>query len=248
MKKELTDKQISKFQKNINNLLHSKNITHGLARSLRQLSKELILYKNHLNGVKIIKSSKNELFNKEKIQIGGGGHILEDYLNIDIVPPADLIWDVRENIPLKTECSKHIFCEHFLEHIDYPISVKKFINECYRILSPGGQLIIGVPNSELIINNYLKKNYKFYKKMFKSWYSKRNCLNHFNTYIDLLNYHFRDQDDDQKYTPHLWAYDYEKLESLLKEANFLKIKPWKFNKIIANPKRKWGSIYIIATK
>ena len=80
------------------------------------------------------------------------------------------------------------------------------------------------------------------------WYSKRNCLVDFNTDIDLLNYHFRDQDDDPKYNPHLWAYDFDKLNSLLKNAGFKSVNRWQFDSTIANPKRQWGSIYVIATK
>jgi hypothetical protein len=41
--------------------------------------------------------------------------------------------------------------------------------------------------------------------------AKRNCLADLNTYLDPVNYVFCDQDDDDKYTPHLWAYDYDKL-------------------------------------
>lgn len=75
-----------------------------------------------------------------------------------------------------------------------------------------------------------------------------NCLKDFNTYIDLLNYHFRDQDDDFKYNPHFWAYDFEKLKSMLLSAGFKKVIRWKFDKKIANPQRKFGSIYLRATK
>jgi len=80
------------------------------------------------------------------------------------------------------------------------------------------------------------------------WYGKRNCLGDFNTYIDLVNYVFRDQDDNKKYTPHLWSYDFEKLQSLMIECGFLKVERWKFDPTIAQSKREWGSIYIIATK
>lgn len=64
----------------------------------------------------------------------------------------------------------------------------------------------------------------------------------------MLNYHFRDQNNSDKYNPHLWAYDYEKFISLLKEGGFKKIDKWRFNKKIANPKRKFGSLYVIAIK
>ena len=151
-------------------------------------------------------------------------------------------------MPFEDNCSEFIFSEHFLEHVDYPISAKKIIGECFRILKKGGKIVVGVPDSEKMITNYFFRNNRFYKKLIKNWYSKRNFLADINTYIDLLNYHFRDQDDDKKYNSHFWAYDYEKLHSVLKEKGFLEIEKWNFDKKIANPKRKFGSLYVIATK
>jgi hypothetical protein len=78
--------------------------------------------------------------------------------------------------------------------------------------------------------------------------AKRNCLADLNTYLDPVNYVFCDQDDDDKYTPHLWAYDYDKLADLFIQAGFSNTEPWTFDPDIANPKRQWGSVYIIATK
>lgn len=227
-------------------LLQSPDCTHGLGRVIRLLKKEITLYQNFQLG-------KNQLQNLDtkkikKVQIGGGGHKLDGFLNIDIVPPADLLWDIREGIPLRDNSCELIFSEHFFEHIDYPKSAKKFIGECFRILGMDGQIIIGVPDSEMATKAYLTRDEKYKKHIMENWYSKRNCLGDFNTYIDILNYHFRDQDDDEKYNPHCWSYDHEKLVSLLENAGFSKITPWKFDPSIANPKRQWGSIYITGFK
>lgn len=237
---------IKKIEKIINKLIFDQFITHGLKLSLKKTLKEIKLYKNHIYRLKKLNKINN--LNTTKIQIGGGKRILKGYLNIDIVSPADFIWDVREGFPFKNKCSEFIFSEHFIEHIDYPISAKKFIAECYRILKSGGRLIIGVPDSELVIKNYYKRNKTFYKKMIKNWYSKRNFILHINTYIDLLNYNFRDQDDSDKYNPHLWAYDYEKIISLLNMGGFRRVNKWKFDKKIANSKRRFGSVYLEGIK
>jgi len=244
-KKSLKIKSFENLYNNVNDLIKDPSITHGLKRSLRRLLKELMIFFNHKSGSK---TWDNEKKNYEKIQIGGGKHILSDFLNIDIFPPADLIYDVREGIPIDSDSVKFIFSEHFLEHIDYPTSVIKFINECYRILKEDGEIVIGVPNGASILKAYARGDKKYYNSMIKKWYAKRNCLKYFNTYIDLVNYHFRDQDDDNKYTPHLWAYDFDKLKSLFYNVGFKSVKKWKFNSKIANPKRYFGSIYIIAKK
>jgi len=225
-------------------------VTYGVKRELKKLLKEIPLFFNHLEGSSQLRRGclKKKIARFKKVQVGGGKHTLSGFLNIDILPPADLIYDVREGLPLEDESVEFIFNEHFLEHIDYPRSVKKFVKECYRVLRPKGKLVIGVPDSELVIKKYLERDRRFYKEMIKRWYAKRDCIDHFNTYIDLVNYHFRDQDDSDKYTPHLWSYDFEKLEDLLKSVGFSEVKKWRFDSSIANPERKWGSLYIVAIK
>lgn len=243
----MTEEKLTQLQQEVEGLLQNHNPTHGLARVLRLLVKEISLAKNHIQGLRDWEKNKDK-FNTTKIQLGGGKHTLEGYLNIDIVPPADLVCDVREGIPLDDSCSEFIFTEHFFEHVDYPISSKKVISEVFRLLKPGGQVVLGVPDSELVAKSYVNKDKEFYDRALSTWYANRDCLEHFNTYIDLLNYHFRDQDDDEKYNPHYWGYDFEKLESLFMNAGFSKVEKWKFDPSIANPKREWGSIYVIATK
>lgn len=240
-------KKISKIKDESNTLLRDDQVTHGLKRALRNLLKEISIYENHIKGKKRWEREK-EKHSFDNIQIGGGKNTLKGFFNIDIVPPADLIYDVREGIPLEDNCSNFIFSEHFLEHVDYFISAKRIVKDCYRILKPGGKIVIGVPDSGLAIEKYHSKDPAFYKEVIEKWYSKRDFLDHINTYIDLLNYHFRDQDDSEKYNPHLWSYDYEKLESILKEFGFKDIKRWNFDKSIANPKREFGSVYVVGTK
>jgi SAM-dependent methyltransferase len=236
-------KNIKNFEKGIDFLYSSKYSTHGLRKSLRSLRKELVLFKNHVNAKRIQVRSKNL-----NVQIGGGVHCLKDFINIDIFPPADIIFDLREKIPLTSGSVKFLFSEHFLEHIDYPVSVKKFISESYRVLKKGGKIVVGVPDAERIINAYAKHDKKKIHEYITTWYKNRDNLEHFNTSIDVLNYHLRDQDDSDSYTPHLWGYDHEKMTSLFKSVGYKKIKKWKFDSKIANPKRKFGSVYIEAVK
>lgn len=237
-------KKIKNLEKLTEDLLAKKGVTYGMKRALRCLKKEISLYKNHINGSNFKRINPS----RKKIQIGGGSHTLKGFLNIDIISPADLIYDVREGLPLTDSSIDFIFCEHFLEHIDYPVSVKEFVKECLRILKEDGQLVIGVPDGELIMKKYIEKDKEFFTEMIKRWYGNRDCLEHFNTYIDLVNYHFRDQKDSQKYTPHLWTYDFEKLKSLLENVGFSGVSRWTFNPEIANPKRKWASIYVVGKK
>ncbi|MFI5758665.1 class I SAM-dependent methyltransferase [Streptomyces sp. NPDC051569] len=220
--------------------------THGLARSLRAAAKEIELHQHHRAGRSACPTGRIDDA-PTRVQIGGGTHRIDGFFNIDAVPPADLLWDVREGIPLRDAGVELLFSEHFLEHIDYPRSAKHYAREAFRVLMPGGRLITGVPDAGFVLGQYPAPP-EHSAEMIDRWYAKRDCRGDINTYLDLINYVFRDQDDDPVYHAHYWAYDHEKLVQLFGEAGFTTVEPWTFDPSLANPKRRWGSAYVVATK
>ncbi|MGI8310710.1 class I SAM-dependent methyltransferase [Saccharopolyspora hattusasensis] len=240
----MAEAKIEEVERVLKGLLHEWNVTHGLARSVRSALKEIELFRNHaesraanFDGVPV----------QTRVQIGGGAHRLPGFFNIDIVPPTDLIWDVREGIPLPSGTTEFVFSEHFLEHIDYPTSVKNYVAEVHRILVEGGQVVTGVPDGDVVLRGYYERDLGLLSEMRERWFGRRDNF-HCDTYIDLVNYVFRDQDDSAKYTPHLWAYDFDKLVSLFEEAGFRHVERWPFDPSIANPDREWASLYVRAIK
>ncbi|MEU6973517.1 methyltransferase domain-containing protein [Kitasatospora aureofaciens] len=240
------DQQIADLLAQLDQALDSPATTHGLARTLRAAVKEVELHCHHRASVAALPDGVLKP-GPTKVQIGGGGHRIDGFFNIDIVPPADLLWDVREGIPLADASAETIFSEHFLEHIDYPRSAKFYAREAHRVLASGGQLITGVPDAAFVLNKYPARPDQA-TEMIARWYAKRQCRGDINTYLDLINYVFRDQDDDPTYNPHYWAYDHEKLAQLFTEAGFRTVRPWIFDPTMANPKRQWASVYVVATK
>lgn len=220
--------------------------THGLARTLRAAAKEIELHRYHRASREAWPNGRIDE-TPTKVHIGGGSHRIDGFYNIDAVPPADLLWDVREGIPLHDATVRFLFSEHFLEHIDYPRSAKHYARESYRVLVPGGQLVTGVPDAGYVLSQYPAGPERA-TQMIERWYAKRSCRDDINTFLDLINYVFRDQDDDPTYHPHYWAYDHEKLVQLFTEAGFTTVNPWPFDPALANPKRQWASIYVVATK
>jgi predicted SAM-dependent methyltransferase len=227
-------------------LLEDSTTTHGLARSLRTVAKELKIHRHHRASLSD-RPDRRVAERPENVQIGGGTRRIPGFYNIDAVPPAELVWDVREGIPLHDATVELLFSEHFLEHIDYPRSAKYYAREAYRVLSPGGKVITGVPDAAYVLSRYPAPPEQA-NLMISRWYANRNCLGDFNTFLDLINYVFRDQDDDPKYTPHLWAYDAEKLTELFSAAGFATVEPWPFDPRLAAPERRWASVYVVATK
>ena len=243
---DATSSDLDQVARQIAALLQQPSTTHGLARALRAAEKELELHRTHAASQKAWPNGRIDDA-PARVQIGGGAHRIDGYFNIDVVPPADLLWDVREGVPLHDSTVDVLFSEHFLEHIDYPRSAKHYAREAHRVLAPGGRLITGVPDAAFVLSQYPKGTADS-DEMIRTWYGKRDCLGDINTHLDLINYVFRDQDDDPTYHPHFWAYDHEKLVQLFSEAGFATVEPWDFDPQLANPKRQWGSVYVVATK
>lgn len=216
---------------------------YGLNLALNNVIKEYEIYEKH----ELRKRTPLSNLDDVKIQIGNGSNVLNEFINIDIVEPADIIFDVREGVPVCNGVAKQVFAEHFLEHLDYPRSAFYFIKECYRILKNGGECIIGIPDTELVIKNYVNRDKYFLEDLKYNEYSKRINFE-LDTYIDLVNYHLRDQQFDMKYSPHYWGYDFEKLSTMLKKIGFISVEKWSPDRDMCNPKRIKNSLYVIAKK
>ena len=185
----------------------------------------------------------------KNIQFGCGNHHLKDYINVDIIMPADVIWDIRENVPFEDNSINKIFSEHMLEHIDYPISVNNFLSECYRILKDGGEFIVGIPDCSFPLEDIQNNSNENLKKAIEEWYKKReDVTDNMKNSIDYLNYVMRDQLFHEKYHAHFWGYTYENLSQLLEKHGFKNIEVWNVDMNIINPKRLWGTLYIRGTK
>ncbi|WP_333770729.1 class I SAM-dependent methyltransferase [Streptomyces sp. IBSBF 2435] len=234
------------FAHRLRALLADPATPHGLARTLRATAKELDLAAHHRAGRAAWPDGRID-GTPGTVQIGGGAHRIDGFFNIDAIPPADLVWDVREGIPLHDASVRFLFSEHFLEHLDYPRSAQHFAREAHRVMAPGGRLVTGVPDAAHVLGPYPAPAAEA-AEMIDRWYAHRTCREDIATYLDLINYVFRDQDDDPTYNPHYWAYDFDKLVQLFTQAGFTRVEPWAFDPAIANPKREWASVYVVATK
>ncbi len=90
-----------------------------------------------------------------RLNMGCGDTKKKDYINIDISDKCnpDVVWDIR-NTPFPDEWlgAERIEADNIFEHIEAETLIK-VINECNRILKPGGELWIRVP--ELRENNLM---------------------------------------------------------------------------------------------
>jgi len=240
-------KQLDEFTKKI---LKNKELKPAFYVTLLQLQKDTKAALSFWGSMRINKTQKNKfiIVGSDKLQIGSGKRHIPGFVNLDIFSPADIIWDCRYGLPFEDNTFSFIFSEHFFEHLDFPISVKNVLQDIHRTLKPGGEVVVGVPDGGKVIKAYCGRNKKFLNTLKRQAYSKRQPPVEIHGDIDLVNYLFRDQSENPNYTIHYWAYDKNSLESVLRSVGFRKVERYRFDSRYCNPKRKFFTLYLKATK
>lgn len=92
--------------------------------------------KKHKNGI-------DKPFKIIKLDLGcGQSKTSPDFIGVDFVkvPGVDVVHDLTKfPYPFKDNSVTEIFSSHFVEHLD-GFERAKFMDECYRILIPGGKM------------------------------------------------------------------------------------------------------------
>jgi len=94
-----------------------------------------------------------------KLNLGSGKKRIEGFTNVDILPwdgNTDILWDLT-NVPYRfvTEPVEEIVAIEVLEHISFRDTMK-VLKEWYRILKPGGRLVVQVPDCGKMMEYYTK--------------------------------------------------------------------------------------------
>ena len=91
------------------------------------------------------------------INIGCGNRYHSDWINIDIKSkdPNVIEYNILKGIPFEDDSLDVVYHSHVLEHFTKENGMR-FINECYRVLKPGGIIRVVVPDLEGIIKEYQK--------------------------------------------------------------------------------------------
>ena len=210
--------------------------TRGLRRSLEVIIQELQLNIRHLRGT--VRARAFEKKRGLKLNIGCGSNRKEGWVNIDLGSHADLTLDLRESLPFLTNSCHMIYSEHFLEHLDYPEPTVSFISECFRVLEPGGEFSLGVPDTEWPILEYAGQREEGYFQFVKKRWHPVWC----ETEMEHLNYHFRMGND------HRFAYDFKTIEKLLVKGGFEHVHCREFNQDLDTQDRAVGTLYVTAMK
>jgi len=94
----------------------------------------------------------------KKLNLGCGNKILDGYINVDAVKleNVDEVFNLYD-VPYKDNSISSIYCEHALEHTSLE-QAKTAIKEWFRVLKPGCELQLFIPDLELCCKGYLEAN------------------------------------------------------------------------------------------
>lgn len=79
-----------------------------------------------------------------------------EWINLDYVPadPSIIQANLLQALPFATDSIDVVYSSHFLEHIPRNC-VPSFLDECFRVLKPGGLLRLVLPDLEEMARSYL---------------------------------------------------------------------------------------------
>jgi predicted SAM-dependent methyltransferase len=92
-----------------------------------------------------------------RVNLGCGSVFHPDWINLDSIPVSDLVrrWDIRKPLPFESGEVDVCYASHVLEHL-LRSNARGFLQECHRVLAPGGVMRLAVPDLECIASTYLR--------------------------------------------------------------------------------------------
>lgn len=159
-----------------------------------------------------------------KLHIGCGPGHLEGWVNID-VHPAPLAMNVQWGLPFADRSVERVFVSHLLEHLYFPNDATKFLGELKRVLAPGGQVRIVVPDVEQCIEAYASRDASFFasrRETWEWWPENPTRLE------DFLAYAGAGPDPGYLFEAHKFGYDFETLGKLLADCGFTHVRRSEF--------------------
>jgi predicted SAM-dependent methyltransferase len=143
------------------------------------------------------------------LHLGCGPKYLPGFVNIDanLFNKIDLWLDVRNGLPFPSNSVDSIYSTHMFEHF-YPDEVDLLLQDCQRVLKPGGGIRLIVPNLESAIQAYTGRQSAWFDDSFPRHFDSLG--GRFSNFIFC---------DGQ----HRTAFDFTHLDEVLRRAGFREV-------------------------
>jgi len=148
-----------------------------------------------------------------KLNIGCGDRIAAGWINIDRQGRAGSCYaNVLNGLAFADATVTRIHCEHFLEHLEFD-HARRFLAECLRVLLPGGDLRLVVPDAGRYCEAYAAHDAQFFARLDHLG----GAVEALRTPMQVINQMFRMGGE------HRFAWDYETLRDVLLAAGFARV-------------------------
>ena len=174
-----------------------------------------------------------------RLQLGSGRQPKPGWVNVDLyaVEGTDVALDLREDLPFPTDSFDVVYTEHLFEHLEYPRDARHLLREALRVLKPGGQFSIVIPNFGDLLHAYARGDREFFAGVPMHLHDGEPTPMHH------VNYWFR-QDGHHRY-----AYDEETLGLVMAETGFESVRGRDFDPQLDSERRhRLHSLYMEAVK
>ena len=222
-----------------------KNTKFTIRRSPLDYSKVQPIVSALIRGKKF-QSRKAVETGKKYLNIGCGANVDKNFINLDYNwrKGVDICTDLANGIPLPANYIQGIYSEHCFEHLPFAL-LRNVLMQCHRVMCTGAAIRLVVPDAELYITRY--SEIRSGKKIGFPFVTYDQIASGEITAMMAVNSMFRDHG-------HLYAYDFETLQLLLKECGFVEIQKKSFRQgidsrlLIDTPSRAVESLYVEAIK
>lgn len=146
-----------------------------------------------------------------RLHLGCGKRVIPGWTNIDCFAADGIAFecDFRDPLPFTNDSVSMLYSEHVLEHL-HEEEAHGLLHECFRVLSPGGYIRLGVPDAEIFISAYCANDRSFFETARNIGSPSRPL----DTPMKVINQMARMGGH------HHYAWDYETLRLTLQEAGF----------------------------
>ena len=154
----------------------------------------------------------------KKLQIGASNNLLPGWLNTDLnrTRASVLYLNATKRFPFDSDTFDYIMSEHMIEHVPYQ-AAQSMLQECYRVLRPGGHIRIATPDLRVLLGLHSKKKTDKQKRYIE-W-----ALGRFLPHVQECSDVFVINNFFQSWG-HCFLYDLETLEYALRSVGFREIK------------------------
>jgi predicted SAM-dependent methyltransferase len=154
----------------------------------------------------------------------------------DVNENCDLTLDLTHPLPFPDNCVDMIYSSHLLEHFSYN-ELHNFLNECLRVLKPGGIFSAAVPNARIYLEAYQNPS-GFDPGLF----CRHEPAYNYNSKIDFVNYMAYMEGH------HQYMFDEENIVFILGKVCFKNVRLRKYDEQLDMKIRDFQSIYVLGTK